>query len=81
LCFFVVPQFGNALQQMLTKGQYSEITGQKNIELDASHVASNVMKNFAMQPNLIKDISLHYQTEELLSDEQITNLLKSKIAL
>lgn len=63
---------------MLTTAPYSEVAGQKNIELDAAHVASNVMKNFALQPSLIKDISLHFQTEELLTDEQISNLLKSK---
>lgn len=71
-------QFGHALQQMLTTVPYSEMAGQKYIEWDAAHVVAHVMKMFALQPEFIRDISAHHQTGEILSDEQIYNLLRCR---
>lgn len=71
-------QFGNSLQQMLTTAPYSELSGQRNIEWDALHVSSYLMKMFAHLPHVIKDMSQHYQTGEQLTDDEINRLLQSQ---
>ncbi|XP_060582062.1 uncharacterized protein LOC132738565, partial [Ruditapes philippinarum] len=68
--------FGNTLQQMLTTCKYSEVSGQRNIEVDAVHVCSYVMKMFAMQPHVIHEMSEHYQTKQKLTEDEISRLIQ-----
>ncbi|CAK1544875.1 unnamed protein product [Leptosia nina] len=69
-------RFGHALRHLLTKANYSEVAGLSNVEWDAADVCGQVMTHWLYDPNTIRAISGHHNTEEPLPDEIIENLQK-----
>ena len=70
-------QFGTGLQQMLTTVPYSELAGQRSIEWDALLMCANFMRMLAMQPQVVKDMSGHHETDEKLPDNKVESLINS----
>ncbi|XP_054747864.1 uncharacterized protein LOC129253491 [Anastrepha obliqua] len=78
----VFKTFGSALQHLLTKAPYTDLAGLSNIEWDASQVAGNVMSNFLDNTVILKKLSKHYASNEVLSEDtlQKVHLLKTSLA-
>lgn len=73
-CLF--KNFGVALQHLLTKSKYSDISGLSNVEWDASEICGNVLMNLLENSQIVKKLSLHYNTEEQLSDDKLQNFIR-----
>ena len=73
---FFLPQFGHALQQLLTTVPFSEIAGQRYIEWDSQHTCANVMSMLLLHRQTLARLGRHYQTDEQISDALVTNILK-----
>ncbi|XP_036323402.1 probable cytosolic oligopeptidase A [Rhagoletis pomonella] len=78
----VFKTFGSALQHLLTKAPYTDLAGLSNIEWDASQVAGNVMSNFLDNTAILKQLSKHYSSDEVLSGDTLgkIKLLKTSLA-
>jgi oligopeptidase A len=61
-------EFGHALQHMLTKIDYADVSGINGVPWDAVEVASQFLENWAWQKESIGLISKHYKTGESLPD-------------
>ncbi|KAK0056165.1 oligopeptidase A [Biomphalaria pfeifferi] len=72
-------EFGHGLQQLLTTVPYSEISGQKNIEWDAVQVCSKFLRLWLTEPSVVKSVSGHYQTNEIIPDTLLSNTLKASV--
>lgn len=69
-------KFGHALQHLLTETQYSELAGLSNVEWDAVEVSGHLLTHLLHDPDVIRSISSHYGTEQLLPDECIMAIQK-----
>lgn len=67
--------FGHTLQQLLTTVEYSDISGQSNIELDSLMVSSTLMNMWLMRPDTLKSVSCHWETNQPLPDSQVSNII------
>ena len=71
-------EFGHALQHMLTKIEFSEVSGINGIPWDAVEVASQFLENWAWQRESINLISGHYQTGEPLPESLFEKMNRAK---
>lgn len=72
-------EFGHVLQMSMATSKYATLTGD-NVAWDYIETHSQLLENWAWQPEVLKKISSHYQTGEVLPDEMIASLVKSKNA-
>ena len=72
-------EFGHVLQMSLASSKYATLTGD-NVAWDYIETHSQLLENWAWQPEVLKKISSHYQTGEQLPDAMIASLVKSKNA-
>lgn len=72
-------EFGHVLQMSMASSKYATLTGD-NVAWDYIETHSQLLENWAWQPEVLKQISCHYQTGEKLPDEMIRSLVKSKNA-
>lgn len=70
-------EFGHVLQMSLATSKYASLTGD-NVAWDYIETHSQLLENWAWQPQALKKISRHYKTGEALPDEMIASLVKSK---
>lgn len=71
-------KFGHALQHLLTKAGYSEVSGFNNIEWDAVDISGHVLSHWLQDRNTMKSISSHYASSQPLPSNIINNLIKMK---
>ena len=71
-------EFGHALQHMLTKIDYAEVSGIHGVPWDAVELASQFLENWAWQKESLYMISRHYQSGEPLPDNLFQRLNKTK---
>ena len=71
-------EFGHALQHMLTKIDYIDVSGINGIPWDAVEVASQFLENWAWQQEAIQLIAKHYKTGQALPDELYQKMRKAK---
>ncbi|KAI8985057.1 hypothetical protein BDB01DRAFT_842942 [Pilobolus umbonatus] len=71
-------EFGHCLQHMMTRVDYAPASGINGIEWDFVEVASQFMENFCSEPDWIKRLSGHYKTGEVIPQDMISALVKSK---
>ncbi|MCH9643816.1 MAG: M3 family metallopeptidase [Gammaproteobacteria bacterium] len=71
-------EFGHALQHMLTKIEYADVSGINGIPWDAVEVASQFLENWAWQKESLALIAKHYQTGESLPDALFEKMLQAK---
>ena len=70
-------EFGHVLQMSMATSKYATLTGD-NVAWDYIEAHSQLLENWAWQPQVLKKISAHYKTGKALPDEQISSLVKSK---
>ena len=71
-------EFGHALQHMLTKIDYAEVSGIHGVPWDAVELASQFLENWAWQQESLHMIARHYQSGEPLPDNLFQRLNKTK---
>ena len=70
-------EFGHVLQMSMATSKYATLTGD-NVAWDYIEAHSQLLENWAWQPQVLKKISAHYKTGEALPDGLISSLVKSK---
>ncbi len=71
-------EMGHALHHMLSNVAENEVSGVNGVEWDAVEFPSQFLENFAYEPSVLKLFARHYKTEEIIPDEMIEKLVKSK---
>lgn len=69
-------EFGHALHGLFSDGYYKRTAGEA--PLDYIELPSQIMENWASEPEVLKHYAKHYITGEPISDELINKLEKSK---
>lgn len=70
-------EFGHSLHGMLTKGVYPSMTG-TSVKHDFVELPSQIMENFAYEPEYLKSFAKHYKTGETIPDELIEKVVASR---
>lgn len=71
-------KFGNGLQQMLTTVQYSELSGQYNIEVDAVFTVAKLMRRWLTRPEVLMSISSNPITGKPMSEEMAKKIIEGQ---
>ncbi|MGY6744577.1 MAG: M3 family metallopeptidase [Cecembia sp.] len=69
-------EFGHALHGLLSNVQYRSLAG-TSVPRDFVELPSQIMENWATEPEVIKLYAFHYQTGEVIPDALIEKLQKS----
>ena len=72
-------EFGHVLQMSLASSRYASLTGD-NVAWDYIETHSQLLENWAWQPQVLKKISAHYQTGEPLPNALTSALVRSRRA-
>lgn len=70
-------EFGHVLQMSLASSRYASLTGD-NVAWDYIETHSQLLENWAWQPQVLRKISAHYQTGEALPQGLIDAMIKAK---
>jgi peptidyl-dipeptidase Dcp len=70
-------EFGHALHGLLSKCTYEELSG-TDVPRDFVELPSQIMENWASQPEMLKMYAKHYQTGEPIPDELIRKIRNSR---
>jgi peptidyl-dipeptidase Dcp len=68
-------EFGHALHFLFVEGKYYRTAG--NVPQDFVELPSQIMENWAGDPEVIKNYALHYVTREAIPDNLIAKIQKS----
>ncbi len=68
-------EFGHALHGLFTDGKYRRTAG--NVPRDMVELPSQIMENWASQPEVMKTYAKHYRTGELIPKDLMDRLQKS----
>lgn len=68
-------EFGHALHGLFTEGKYSRIAGV--VPRDFVELPSQVMENWAAEPEVLKTYAKHYKTGEIIPDDLIQKIVNS----
>jgi len=71
-------EMGHAIHHLLSQVNENEVSGVNGVEWDAVEFPSQFLENFAYEPKVLKMFATHYQTKEIISDNMIEKLVKSK---
>jgi peptidyl-dipeptidase Dcp len=69
-------EFGHGLHGMLSNVTYGSLSG-TNVPRDFVELPSQIMENWAMEPEFLKTYAVHYQTGEVIPDALIAKMKKS----
>ena len=70
-------EFGHSLHAFFSKGKYSRTCG--NVPHDYVELPSQIMENWAGEPEVIRMYAKHYQTGEVMPDSLIKKLVNSAL--
>ena len=70
-------EFGHALHGILAKGRYPSLTG-TSVSRDFVELPSQIMENWAYEPEYLNSFAKHYQTGEPIPAELIENIVAAK---
>ena len=70
-------EFGHSLQGMMAEGRYPSQTG-TSVAWDFVELPSQIMENWAYEPEYLKPFAKHYETGEEIPDELIEKISESK---
>ncbi|MCL2167771.1 MAG: M3 family metallopeptidase [Lentimicrobiaceae bacterium] len=73
-------EFGHALHGLLSDVTYESLSG-TNVARDFVELPSQIMENWASEPNFLKTFAYHYQTGELIPQELIQKLKEAETYL
>ena len=68
-------EFGHSLHGLFTEGKYIRTAG--NVPMDYVELPSQVMENWAGEPEVLKFYAHHYKTGEIIPDKLIEKIVKS----
>ena len=71
-------EMGHAIHHMLSSVNENEVSGVNGVEWDAVEFPSQFLENFAYEPSVLKLFAFHYKTNDVISDEMIKKLVRSK---
>jgi peptidyl-dipeptidase Dcp len=71
-------EFGHALHGMLSDVTYKSLAG-TNVARDFVEMPSQVIENWATQPEVLKMYARHYQTGEVIPDDLIAKMNNAKL--
>ncbi len=71
-------EMGHAIHHMLSSVNENEVSGVNGVEWDAVEFPSQFLENFAYEPSVLKLFAFHHKTNEVISDEMIEKLVRSK---
>lgn len=71
-------EMGHAIHHVLSNVKESEVSGVNGVEWDAVEFPSQFLENFAYEPKVLKMFAKHYKTGEIIPDEMIQKLVRSK---
>ena len=69
---------GHTIHHILSTVNENEVSGVNGVEWDAVEFPSQFLENFAYEPEVLKMFASHYETKEIISDEMIDKLVRSK---
>ena len=70
-------EFGHALHGILAKGRYPSLTG-TSVSRDFVELPSQIMENWAYEPEYLNSFAKHYQTGETIPAELIEKIVAAK---
>ena len=70
-------EFGHSLHGILAEGRYASLTG-TNVARDFVELPSQIMENWAFEPEFLDTFARHYETGEPLSKELIQKIVAAK---
>ncbi len=70
-------EFGHALHGILTRGKYESMTG-TSVDHDFVELPSQIMENWAYEPEFLNTFAKHYETTETIPTELIEKIVNSK---
>ena len=70
-------EFGHALHGMFAQGRYGSLTG-TNVSRDFVELPSQIMENWAFEPEYLNSFAKHYQTGEPIPAELIVKIVAAK---
>jgi len=71
-------EMGHAIHHVLSSVQENEVSGVNGVEWDAVEFPSQFLENFAYEPKVLKLFSFHHKTKEVIPNEMIEKLVRSK---
>ncbi len=69
---------GHTIHHILSEVNENEVSGVNGVEWDAVEFPSQFLENFAYEPQVLKMFAKHYKTNEVIPDEMIDKLVRSK---
>ncbi|MDP7041539.1 MAG: M3 family metallopeptidase, partial [Gammaproteobacteria bacterium] len=72
-------EFGHTLHHLLTRIDYPSVSGINGVPWDAVELPSQFMENFAWDPDVVRDMSSHFETGEPLPDDLLLKLQASRV--
>lgn len=73
----ILHEFGHALHGILAEGTYSSLTG-TSVARDFVELPSQIMENWAYEPEYLQSFAKHYQTGEVIPQELIDKIIAAK---
>ncbi len=73
----ILHEFGHALHGMLAEGSYGSLTG-TSVARDFVELPSQIMENWAYEPEYLKTFAKHYQSGEVIPQEYIDRIVAAK---
>ena len=70
-------EFGHCLHGMLAEGSYASLTG-TSVARDFVELPSQILENWAYEPEFLKTFAVHYQNGEAIPQEMINKIVASK---
>jgi len=71
-------EFGHGLHGLLSKCTYPSISG-TDVARDFVELPSQIMENWALEPEVLKTYARHYETGEMIPDELIEKIKNSEL--
>lgn len=70
-------EFGHSLHGMMAEGRYGSMTG-TNVARDFVELPSQIMENWAFEPEYLRGFAKHYRSGEVIPDELIAKIEATK---
>lgn len=70
-------EFGHSLHGMFAEGRYESLAG-TNVTRDFVELPSQIMENWAFQPEYLNSFAKHYQTGEAIPESLVTKIVDAK---
>ena len=70
-------EFGHCLHGLLAEGKYGSLAG-TSVYRDFVELPSQIMENWATEPEFLDIVAVHYQTGEKMPQELVDNIIASK---